>query len=132
MRPELDSKLCEKYPAIFQDRYADMQQTAMCWGFECSDGWYQLLDNLCSDLTRIGIDVKATQVKEKFGTLRFYTEYRGADEQLCRIADAIISAAEHRSGQICEECGDWGWTNSEGWLTTRCKKHKKADECVDV
>ena len=47
MSPELDKQLCEKYPLIFADRHADMSQTAMCWGFECDDGWYDILDALC-------------------------------------------------------------------------------------
>ena len=47
MSPELDKQLCEKYPLIFANRHADMTQTAMCWGFECGDGWYDVLDALC-------------------------------------------------------------------------------------
>ena len=50
MNQELDNKLCEKYPKIFKDRYADMRTTAMCWGFECGDGWYNILDRLCSNI----------------------------------------------------------------------------------
>lgn len=47
MSPELDKHLCEKYPLIFADRNADMTQTAMCWGFDCNDGWYDIIDALC-------------------------------------------------------------------------------------
>ena len=50
MRKELDEKLCAKYPKIFADRHGDMRTTAMCWGFECGDGWYWLIDSLCSNL----------------------------------------------------------------------------------
>ena len=28
-----------------------MQVTAMCWGFECGDGWYNIIDILCGLLT---------------------------------------------------------------------------------
>jgi len=51
MRRELDSQLCEKYPLIFKDRNADMRTTAMCWGLECGDGWYNIIDTLCGLLT---------------------------------------------------------------------------------
>jgi hypothetical protein len=51
MSPELDAKLCSDYPEIFQDRYADPGTTALCWGFECGDGWYPLIDQLCRNLT---------------------------------------------------------------------------------
>lgn len=51
MRKELDEALCAKYPEVFKNRNGDMRTTAMCWGFECGDGWYNLIDTLCSLLT---------------------------------------------------------------------------------
>lgn len=47
MRKELDEKLCEDFPKIFAGRHGDMRQTCMCWGFECGDGWYDLIHDLC-------------------------------------------------------------------------------------
>ena len=51
MREELDHKLCADYPLIFKDRNGDMKSTLMCWGFSCGDGWYTIIDQLCSMLT---------------------------------------------------------------------------------
>jgi hypothetical protein len=51
MRKELDETLCAKYPQIFRDRNGDMRTTLMCWGFECGDGWYNIIDILCGKLT---------------------------------------------------------------------------------
>jgi len=51
MRKELDEALCAKYPLIFKDRHENMQHTAMCWGFCCGDGWYNIIDTLCGLLT---------------------------------------------------------------------------------
>jgi hypothetical protein len=51
MRKELDEALCAKYPEIFRDRNGDMRTTLMCWGFECGDGWYNIIDILCGKLT---------------------------------------------------------------------------------
>lgn len=50
MTKELDEKLCKTYPKIFADRFGDMRTTAMCWGFDCDDGWYKIIDLLCSNL----------------------------------------------------------------------------------
>jgi len=47
MKEELDAKLVAKYPLIFKNRYGDMRETAMCWGFSCGDGWYNIIDTLC-------------------------------------------------------------------------------------
>ena len=51
MRKELDEALVAKYPLIFKDRNGDMRTTLMCWGFECGDGWYNIIDVLCGLLT---------------------------------------------------------------------------------
>ena len=61
MRKELDEALCAKYPLIFKDRHENMQNTAMCWGFECGDGWYNIIDTLCGLLTS-----KYRQAKEHY------------------------------------------------------------------
>ena len=47
MKRELDEALCAKDPLIFRDRHANMQVTAMCWGLECGNGWYNIIDTLC-------------------------------------------------------------------------------------
>lgn len=50
MKEELDKQLVERFPRMFRNRYADMRTTAMCWGFECGDGWYQILLSLCDNI----------------------------------------------------------------------------------
>ena len=128
MSPELDKKLCEDYPKIFADRNKSPQETAMCWGFECGDGWYKLLDMTCWYIQTI-IDysqdydnpieqVVADQVKEKYGTLRFYVH--GGNEQ----TDELIQLAEFMSGHTCERCGNRGKINDSGWVTVRCESCK--------
>ena len=76
MKAELQQKLYDKYPLIFQDANKSMQETCMCWGISIGDGWYNLIDNLCEELTNImkkyDVTIIADQVKEKYGTLRFY------------------------------------------------------------
>ena len=124
MKKELDEKLVAKYPLIFADRNGDMTKTLMCWGFECGDGWYWLIDNLCSCIQgyidnngHLNIpQVVAVQVKEKFGTLRFY--YGGGDEYI----GGKVSFAEWLSGSICENCGSVeGKINTEGyWVSCLC------------
>lgn len=60
---------------------------------------------------------RASQVKEKFATLRFYmTGY--LDE-----FDELINKAEAKSKITCELCGEPGVLRSSGyWLSTRCEK----------
>ena len=144
MREELDKLLCEKYPKIFVNRHADMRTTAMCWGFECGDGWYNIIDQLCANI-QSHIDWKNStrdlllkdnpykrpipdevsqvvvdQVKEKFGTLRFY--YHGGDD----VINGMTRMAESMSGVTCETCGAPGTTEGPGWIQTLCEEHRKA------
>ena len=57
------------------------------------------------------------QVKEKFGTLRFYIQ-AGTDEHY-----NYISFAETMSGVTCETCGKPGKRLGRGWIYTACKEH---------
>ncbi len=53
MNEELDKKLVKTFPLLYGDRNASMQLTAMCWGFACSDGWFDIIWNLSSKLEPI-------------------------------------------------------------------------------
>lgn len=164
MRKELDEELCRKYPLIFADRHKPMTETAMCWGFECGDGWYNLIDVLCGllyhdyemakrkyettkewfedtghvpwqkgraitpeeveeyRLKMVEEESKvpvASQVKEKFGGLRFYVN-RASEKHY-----NYISFAENMSYCICEVCGSPGKLYTQGWHTTLCETHAK-------
>lgn len=147
MREELDKLLCKKYPKMMVNRNKPMQETCMCWGFECGDGWFNILDQLMANIQH-HIDwkekqrnwiivsnskmapeemqevppeiqqVTLDQVKEKLGTLRFY--YSGGDDYI----SGLVSMAESMSGVTCEKCGKPGETMGTRWFTTRCEEHK--------
>lgn len=187
MNANLDETLCKTFPKIFRDRHADMRTTAMCWGFDHGDGWYNIINQLCGNIqhhidwtrerratalrynralkralkgdktdllmfftfnkenrknkvfTTYAIEsveqevsrevpeyrhvpeacpqVVAEQIKEKFGTLRFY--YHGGDE----VIDGMVRMAESMSGVTCETCGNPGQMRNGGWVRTLCDKH---------
>jgi hypothetical protein len=134
MRAELDIALCDKYPKLFANRFADMNSTAMCWGFECGDGWYDLIDCLCCSIqshidynSDKGVSqVVVDQVKEKFGTLRFYTS--GSDERI----NGMIRLAERLSSRICETCGAPGTIRGRHWLYTACHLHTEQQDKISA
>jgi hypothetical protein len=121
MKKELQDKLYAKYPKIFVQRKLSIQQSAMPWGFECGDGWYWLIDQLCEciqsyiDNNKIP-QLEATQVKEKFGTLRFYTNI--SEDNIA----GMIWFAEYLSAYICENCGSTEEVSqtTKGWIRTLC------------
>ena len=126
MSPELDERLCQKYPLIFQGRTdGDPRRTLMCYGFCHGDGWFNIIENLsakiqtyCDEKKSQGEDfqVVAVQVKEKFGGLRFYVD--GGDE----YTNGLIRAAEDASYETCEDCGVPGTLRKGGWWATLCDK----------
>ena len=166
MNRHYDRYLVKKYEPMFRDRYGDMRTTAMCWGFECGDGWFNIINTLCGTICsewlyakkqyeylkeRIGkqkydfdldesyntvvteeevatakVEMETeeekipvvTQVKEKYGGLRFYVH--GASEEQY----GMIHFAESMSYNTCDVCGDKGKPNRGGWVTTRCAKHR--------
>lgn len=114
MKKELDEKLVKKYPNLYKDRYGDMRQTCMVWGFP-GDGWYKIIDELSAKLEPLGC--VAVQVKEKFGGLRFYIG-NGSE-----LAYDYINLAEEESLKTCELCGEAGKPdNTKYWIRTLCDK----------
>jgi len=135
VNPELDNKLCADFPLLYAQRHKPMTETCMCWGFECGDGWEPLIRELSQQLEWLNatgkVRVEAVQVKEKFGTLRFYTVVKDcADDFPWRMVDALCDAAEARSACACEECGRWGErrVTASGWVYTSCEEHALGEE----
>jgi hypothetical protein len=129
MNPENSRRLQSDFPQLYRlQRLDPLRQdipTLMAlWGFECGDGWtdliYRLSRAISTHIEFIGLGIVATQVKEKFGTLRFYVD--GGDEEVFRLIDA----AEQESATICELCGAPGTLVMKGWCSTRCEscRHK--------
>ena len=146
MKKELDQQLCKKYPLLFKNRNASMMETLMCWGFEHGDGWYNIINALCNNM-QSHIDwshkqnawdlkwnqehpdeqrpvrepvaqVVVIQVKEKFGSLRFY--YQGGDDTI----SGMVRMAESMSAVMCEQCGAPAETRGPGWIRTLCEVHE--------
>jgi len=139
MKKELQKQLFDKYPKIFRQKDLSMKETCMCWGIDTGDGWYNLLDMLCDQLQfnterNKYPQIEATQVKEKFGALRFYyqpiptEQSKQVDEEWQNRnfgeQEGLISFAEFMSGYICEKCGTNQKVerNDEGWIVTLCDK----------
>lgn len=103
------------------------------FGIQCNKGWkglYEPLIELC-----LARGVQPTQIKEKFGGLRFYTDK--ADDNI----DLLIRAAEEYSYKVCEDCGcnEYIWEDGKSrpkvttntsemssWIRSLCPECRKA------
>lgn len=124
MKRDLEKKLQKEFPNLYIDLYGSVDQTCMAWGFECGDGWFDLIYDLSKKLEKLILEIPeearnkygASQVKEKFGELRFYLK-AGTDEMF-----ELCDEAEDKSGTICEKCGAPGKIrNQRGWLSCLCE-----------
>ena len=92
-----------------------LQDFQECFG----PGWSEIIRQLVVDLTELGWDGIALQIKEKFGGLRIYLGEYATEEML-----KLVYLAEAESLEICEECGQQGRLASLGWwLKTLCEAH---------
>ena len=77
-------------------------------------------DMINKEKEKIIPQLEAVQVKEKFGTLRFYLSGYPENDVLCAKVETLISFAEDMSAVTCEECGAPGESSNSAWITTRC------------
>ena len=97
---------------------------------ECNEGWRDLIDRACVRIENAldnGDPVKIVQIKEKYGTLRFYWSGRLPSETEAKVRE-VVSLAEARSACTCEICGAEGRLYGQrDWLATRCAEHAAGD-----
>ena len=88
-------------------------------GWEVGRGWLSLVEEVLHELDQAAPDVRVTQVKEKLGSLRVYTE-----DKMKKEVKAILRRAEARSATICEVCGEAGdLIRADGLVRVRCHDH---------
>lgn len=92
-----------------------------------SDGWEEIIfegiGQIEEELEKNPVPFRITDIKSKFGTLRFY--YNGGSERIEQIVDSM----EARSRTTCETCGGLGRLRGQGWVYTACPQHvKEADK----
>jgi hypothetical protein len=115
----------EQFPKIFGTRYG---------GFACDEGWWPILETLCSNIqhhldwknktAEVVPQVTVAQIKEKFGGLRFY--YDGGDDEI----RGMVRMAEAWADKSCETCGAPGKRRDGGWIKTLCDHHAAEREAT--
>jgi hypothetical protein len=113
-KQEMDQYL-ESIGGLVNGIFTDRPPITNAASFDIQPGWYPLVKELIVDLIALGWNKQITQVKEKYGTLRFYIN-GGTDAIWDRI-----EKAEADSEFICEVTGKPGKLREDiGWLRTLC------------
>lgn len=80
MHSDFREEVFKNCKLLYAQKNKSMQETCMCWGWECGEGWNDILADASYQLEALNmivypkykLRIQAEQVKEKFGTLRFY------------------------------------------------------------
>jgi hypothetical protein len=129
MNEVLSKELLDDFPRLYRNR----SESSMQRGFECGDGWFDLIYKLSQDIEAVaregGLNPDAPewplcrQVKEKMGSLRFVVFAVDGHFGLYEDINELRLAALSRSLQICEQCGKPGELITEGCIATLCPEH---------
>lgn len=141
MNDQNTQRIIAACPSLFTTIQSEQESFAngvpfhpIAFGFECGDGWADLLVELCEKIQQylntlpkdVANDIVALQVKEKYGTLRFYVAYY--DETV----EAFIQEAEQKSSCICEQCGKPGKVRGSRWYYTACDEHTREEDLTPL
>jgi len=115
MQPEKTKELLDRFPTLYS--HPNFRQYDFC----CGDGWFELLWKLSEKLVSLKPDLQATQVKNKFGSLRFYCVFgKETSSPEYHAIENAINEAERLSFQTCEICGQPGELDG---MQVRCLEH---------
>ena len=110
--------LMDRFPQFFEP---GLTGGLIDGGFTTGPGWDGVIAELLERLAALGLpqEFRGTQVKEKFGELRFY--HNGQCGGLFDEVESLIAAASARSVETCEQCGQAGSRVSDGgWVRSLC------------
>ena len=135
MKKELEEKLYKEFPQFFKDHDKSAQETAMCWGCQCDDGWYDLIRETCLELSNLDLPEEFTfnTVKQKFGRLLIYAESSFSYVNDTEEALDILHDAADKSKGVCEWCGskDDVSQGKKSWIRHLCHKcHNNYDQIM--
>ena len=157
MTPELEQHIREKYPLIFSqrcemsindgwfdiidilcgniqnriDNVIRQREYTIEWNENVNDPdfeWTAFVKREEREVPELIEQVVATQIKEKFGTLRFY--YSGGDDYI----RGLESMAASMTSRTCEECGSPGTSRStkkQRWVRVLCEKHAEEQGYIE-
>ena len=132
MNEKLEKQLVESYQKLFPDTSSTEEHSCMCYGCQCNDGWFKIIDEACKKLSKFSEYIYLSQIKEKFGELRIYYDYRTdvSQREKKTIQDALVEITTEASNQSlkqCEICGEKAnfCVRLDGKLfKTLCSKHQ--------
>ena len=122
-RKPITKTTTKELESILSPYYGSKDKGEYFIGAAIGPGWNDIVLDLHNKLVKENPDYFIAQVKEKFGTLRFYTG------PMTDKGWGYVTEAEELSAKTCEECGRPGWLRTDrNWIQTLCDKDVKLDK----
>lgn len=90
MHADHEAALFDTYPEIFRDRALPPSQSLMCFGFDCPDTWYPLLDALCAQFMQPVVSARRALAYALEAQAQVNREY--GDEYIVRLRQQLADA----------------------------------------
>ena len=120
MKAELEKQIIDIAPHMFIYEGSDNPKRSLIYfGFQCGDGWFQLIKELVEKLKKLDVDkeIRVFEIKSKYAGMRFYIDH-GTNK-----IQKLISEYEIKAESVCELCGKDSTIKNDGyWLYTLCDK----------
>lgn len=136
-----DKELVDGIDAILPKECLDK-----CFEAIIRKGWFQIVWKLCQDIKELCNEkeipiniIEIQQIKEKFGSLRFYVNHDNIkklnNEVFLTRFYLLISEAEIKSHHTCEICSSSKSTETrrnkgEGYIQTLCEECRQKEEAI--
>ena len=123
--PELTTRLVERFPLALADALeAEPESPFGAYGIECGAGWEPVLTELLVQLESeiaaqpeaARVELRVSQIKQKFGMLRVYLR-----SQRTEAMEQAIEAAVGVAARTCEVCS--APARLDGWACL-CERHR--------
>lgn len=116
-------KLIEEFPFL-----ADGRRN---WADQAPTGWFKLFVSHLPEIKAIienemTSDFEIICIKEKWGTLRIYTN------ETSESLEKVLRAIEHESEYTCIECGAPATCITEGWIVPLCNHCASKYSCATM
>ena len=121
--------ICKRYPFLIIRNWKTDEPIEYPYTYldDMPDGWRRAFGKqMCEEIRKVLIkgnylnNYRVAQVKEKYGTLRWYDE--GAPSSIYRELQDVIDKYEELSYRTCICCGRPATKISLGWISPFCDK----------
>ena len=122
-------RICKRYPFLIIRNWKTDEPIEYPYTYldDMPYGWKRAFGiQMCEEIRKVLIkgnylyDYRIAQIKEKFGTLRWYDE--GAPDSIYKEIQDIIYKYEEISAHTCITCGKSAIKISTGWISPFCDK----------